>query len=198
MMLEPTLPQGPSNSDAARPLSGFSPFEDTSRTSFISEGPGKFAESTSAHHQELRERMPFTPPTEHGSFQDTSSDNGVGFSAAKGSRFAKFFDGKGRDGGHTVAKPHGPVGFASSSPGPNSGQMQDHFNGVSGGPTDHRTMDDIYAMLNSSSQVGTFLPLLFPFVPSFDRVAAEPKRSHWKHPGFCAFIPCTVWSTSAA
>jgi hypothetical protein len=194
-MLEPTSPQGISNSDAARSLSGFSPFEETSRPPFISEGPGKFVDSASAHHQEFRERVPYTPPTEQVPFQDTSPDNGVGFSAAKGSRFAKFFDGKGRDGGLPVAKPHGPIGFASSSPGPNSGQRQDHFNG---GPTDHRTIDDIYAMLNSSSQVSFHCSLAF-FVRFFNPVAAaEPKRSHWKHPGHYTFISCTVWPTSTA
>jgi zinc finger CCCH domain-containing protein 13 len=120
---------------------------------------------STAHHQELREHIPFTPSTEHGSFQDASSDNGVGFSAAKGSRFAKFFDGKGRDGAISVAKPQGPAGFASSSPGPGPGQRQEHFNGALGGLTDHRAMDDIYAMLNSSSQVSN--GFLFSMLSSF-------------------------------
>lgn len=162
-MLEPTLQQGLSKSDAARSLQGFSPFDDQTRPSFISEEPGKFVDSSTAHHQEFREHIPFTPSTEHGSFQD---DNGVGFSAAKGSRFAKFFDGKGRDG---VAKPQGPVGFVSSSPVPGPGRRQEHFNGVGSGMTDHRAMDDIYAMLNSSSQVSTNSPFFFRFLPSFLR-----------------------------
>ena len=157
-MLEPTLQQGPSKSDAVRSLQGFSPFEDQTRP-FISEEPGKFMDPSTAQHQEMREHIPFTPSTEHGSFQD---DNGAGFSSAKGSRFAKFFDGKGKDGTIPVPKTQGPVAFASS-PAPGPGQRQEHFNGVGGGIADHRAMDDIYAMLNSSSQVSTS-PAYFSFL----------------------------------
>ncbi|KAF8225027.1 hypothetical protein L208DRAFT_1409088 [Tricholoma matsutake] len=151
-MLEPNLQQGLPKSDAVRSLQGFSPFEEQTRPSFIFEEPGKFAGSSTGSHQELREHVPFTPVAEHGSFQDVSSDNGVGLSTSKGSRFAKFFDGKGRDGAISVAKPQGPIGFPSSSPGPGPGQRQEHFNAAMGGLTDHRAMDDIYAMLNNSSQ----------------------------------------------
>ena len=167
-MIEPNLQQGLSKPDTVRSLQGFSPFEDQTRPAFTSEEPGKFGDPSAAHHQELREHIPFTPSTEHGSFHDAVSDNGVGFSAAKGSRFAKFFDGKGREGAISAAKPQGPLGFASSSPGPGPGQRQEHFNGALGGVADHRAMDDIYAMLNSSSQVSngfTFPSFLF-FPPS--------------------------------
>lgn len=200
-MLEPNLQQGLPKSDAVRSLQGFSPFEEQTRPSFIFEEPGKFAGSSTGSHQELREHVPFTPVAEHGSFQDVSSDNGVGLSTSKGSRFAKFFDGKGRDGAISVAKPQGPIGFPSSSPGPGPGQRQEHFNAAMGGLTDHRAMDDIYAMLNNSSQVSTNLPCSSSFLPSlvlyFDNDVAEPKRRHRKYSEHST-IPRAVSSTSAA
>lgn len=164
-MIEPNLQQGLSKADTIRPLQSFSPFEDQTRLAFTSEESGKLGDP-STDHQELREHIPFTPSSEHGSFHDAASDNSVGLSVAKGSRFAKFFDGKGREGAISAAKPQGPTGFASSSPGPGPGQRQEHFNGALGGVTDHRAMDDIYAMLNSSSQVSNVLLfLLFSFRP---------------------------------
>lgn len=93
----------------------------------------------------------FTPTIEQESFQDVSSlDNGIGHPGGKGSRFAKFFDGKTREGGTPVIKSH----TTSSSPGP-GGQRQEHggFNGMLGGSPDPRAMDEIYVMLNSSVQV---------------------------------------------
>lgn len=80
---------------------------------------------------------------------------GGGAGAAKGSRFMKFFDAKNRE-------PQGPVGHRKASggstgfaaPAPLPGQRHDLMmqNGM-GGPAEGRTMEDIFAMLQNSSQV---------------------------------------------
>ncbi|KAF8078451.1 hypothetical protein FPV67DRAFT_1663190 [Lyophyllum atratum] len=145
-----------SKTDTLRLLRGISPFEDPNRSSYGLEDhrdAGNLAISPDAHRRAIAERHTFTPPTEHPPFHDTSSDTGSGYSANRGSRFAKFFDAKGREGAPAISKTHTPVGLMSSSPGP-GGQRQDYigFNGNHGNAPDPRTMDEIYAMLSSSSQ----------------------------------------------
>lgn len=155
---EPT-PHHSSKPDTLLSSPGFSPFEDHSRSTFGSEGQrelGSFAGLSDNQRRTPGERSPFTPSSEHASFQDVPlpMDNGTGHSSSKGSRFAKFFDGRGREGNPQVTKPYTPGNNLSSSPGP-GGQRQEHsdFNGIHGGSHDPRAMDDIYAMLNSSAQV---------------------------------------------
>lgn len=83
-----------------------------------------------------------------------ASQNGSG----KGSRFLKYFEEKGREnqaGG--VRKPQGPIGFQSSSPNPGLRHDQNGFNGLPGGQPDSRTVDDLFAMLNTSAQVSHWL-----------------------------------------
>ena len=77
-----------------------------------------------------------------------------GFAAAKGSRFAKFFDGKARDAQPQSNKSQVQVGYVSPSPNHHQRQEQSNLNNLTSNPGDQRTMDDIFAMLNSSSQVG--------------------------------------------
>ena len=77
-----------------------------------------------------------------------------GFAAPKGSRFAKFFDGKARDGQSQSNKSQVPVGYISPSPNHHQRQEQSNLSNLASNPGDQRTMDDIFAMLNSSSQVG--------------------------------------------
>lgn len=73
-------------------------------------------------------------------------------SLAKGSRFAKFFDAKNRDGQVNVAPRRAPGGMSTS---PLPGQRHDHavLNGMGGNMADSRTMEDLFAMLQNSSQV---------------------------------------------
>ena len=73
-----------------------------------------------------------------------------GFAAAKGSRFAKFFDGKARD---TQSQSNKSVGYISPSPNHHQRQEQNNLSNLTSNPGDQRTMDDIFAMLNSSSRV---------------------------------------------
>lgn len=75
-------------------------------------------------------------------------------SLAKGSRFAKFFDAKNREGQMNVP-PRRTQGGMSTSPMP--GQRHDPvaLNGMGGNLPDSRTMEDLFAMLQNSSQVSS-------------------------------------------
>ncbi|TFK57357.1 hypothetical protein OE88DRAFT_1651036 [Heliocybe sulcata] len=85
-------------------------------------------------------------------FEQSQSFNGPGglnHAAAKGSRFAKFFDSKARESqlaGPGKVLPHG-AGLPIDHP------MQRHEqSAMLGGGSESRTMDDIFAMLNNSTQ----------------------------------------------
>lgn len=86
--------------------------------------------------------------------------SGNGYAVPKGSRFAKFFDGKARDA--PPAKAQTPIDF--TSPSPNHGQGQRFDQGSFGGPPngvgEQRTMEDIIAML-ANSQVSFLFQLLW-------------------------------------
>ncbi|RDB29623.1 hypothetical protein Hypma_015351 [Hypsizygus marmoreus] len=150
--------QIPPKMDPLRSKPGFSPFEDPLRPTYLLEEhreSSNFTMTSDIHRRGSAERSSFSPSTETGAFQDNSPslENGAGYSASKGSRFAKFFDGKGREALPPVGKVRPPGGIVSSSPSP-GGQRQEHGvfnNGVHGGP-DPRAMDEIYAMLSSSAQ----------------------------------------------
>lgn len=140
-----------SKSETLRPLPGFSPFEDQSRSRGL-EDFSSLTVSPDANRRSTTERSTYTPPTEHPQFPDpTLSENSNGYSANKGSRFAKFFDTKGREGLALVSK--APVNPVSSSPGPGSQRSEHGFNTNQGNLPDPRAMDEIYAMLSSSAQV---------------------------------------------
>lgn len=84
------------------------------------------------------------------SLDPSSGNQGGNFTNGKGSRFAKFFDNKGRDPQmSTIQKPGGI---------PSPSQLQGHRQEITralmeqqGG--DSRAMEDLFAMLQSSSQV---------------------------------------------
>ncbi|KAI0033440.1 hypothetical protein K488DRAFT_84967 [Vararia minispora EC-137] len=98
----------------------------------------------------------FRPPSQSPSIDGSLPERSQGGSPyqSKGSRFAKFFDGKGRD-IPPIGKASGPLGYAS--PSPHLVQRPD-FGGdlYGGGPVgsgaDQRTMEDIFAMLQNSAQ----------------------------------------------
>lgn len=93
---------------------------------------------------------PMYPPAPSNPYDEA---NGLAYAGNKGSRFAKFFDNKTRDNALPGYKPQTPTGFLSSSPNPLHRQEQMAYGGApSTGPTE-RTMEDIFAMLNNSSQV---------------------------------------------
>jgi zinc finger CCCH domain-containing protein 13 len=87
--------------------------------------------------------VPISGSGHPGPYEQLSS----GVAAAKGSRFAKFFDGKGRDS-------HPGMGKAQVG-GPSPAQRGD-LGGYNGMPTnpDARAMEDIFAMLSNSAHVG--------------------------------------------
>ena len=141
--------QGFLNHEQPRATSGFSPFENQSRQTYlIDEGrhPGNSTNFPDISH---RDRPSFAPQFEH----TPTESNANGYVLAKGSRFAKFFDGKGRDPSATQTKPQTPTGFLSPSPSLGQRQDQSGFNGLHGNHNDPRTMDDLFAMLSNSSQV---------------------------------------------
>lgn len=140
--------QGFLKHEQPRATSGFSPFENQSRQTYlIDEGrhPGNSTNFPDIPH---RDRPSFAPQFEH----TPTESNANGYVSAKGSRFAKFFDGKGRDPSATQTKPQTPTGFLSPSPSLGQRQDQSGFNGLHGNHNDPRTMDDLFAMLSNSSQ----------------------------------------------
>jgi zinc finger CCCH domain-containing protein 13 len=169
----------PAMSEAMRAQQGFSPFEVQARTTFGFDesrehgNHGHTADSlrrTSVTSSADRIPLSVTSDSNMGNnYFNTNSDpftvspqgppfdpisNGSQYASGKGSRFLKYFEEKGRDGQvGSSRKPQGPVGFQSSSP--NLGQRQDHttFNSMPGGQGDNRTVDELFAMLNTSVQV---------------------------------------------
>ncbi|PFH54632.1 hypothetical protein AMATHDRAFT_44461 [Amanita thiersii Skay4041] len=84
-----------------------------------------------------------------GSFPDTTN---VGYLGTKGSRFAKFFDSKTRESSIPIPKAHTPTGHSPSSPIPVQRPEQGLYDGIHGNPNEPRTLEDIFSMLNNSSQ----------------------------------------------
>ena len=75
----------------------------------------------------------------------------TGVAAAKGSRFAKFFDGKGRETHASVAS---KGGMGNLGPLPPTGAQKVEIGGLNAsGNADARTMEDIFAMLSNSAHV---------------------------------------------
>ncbi|KII93485.1 hypothetical protein PLICRDRAFT_35702 [Plicaturopsis crispa FD-325 SS-3] len=146
-------PDIPFNSRASMPdnlrvqQQGFSPFDEASRTAFGHEqlrDPSNFANGSDqlrrASAAAASDRSPFSTPIDPG-YNDLNN--------GKGSRFAKFFDGKAREGPQPAARK--PSGFVSP---PTAGHRQDSgaFDAMMGGNPDNRAMNDIFAMLSNSSQ----------------------------------------------
>ncbi|KAK0465406.1 uncharacterized protein EV420DRAFT_1637544 [Desarmillaria tabescens] len=129
------LPLESSKTESHRTPNTFSPFEEHDPSL-----------SSGATESARRERQSMS--SESGPWGDPGAEGSApGQAPGKGSRFAKFFDGKTREGFTYAPKAQTPVGFMSSSPTP--GQRPE--GGYNGNP-DLRNMDDIYAMLNNSSQ----------------------------------------------
>ncbi|KAH9486768.1 hypothetical protein JR316_0000833 [Psilocybe cubensis] len=143
-----------SKHDSPRPQSGFSPFDDQTRPRYGFDEQREANILVNTHHR---------IPIEQNFSSNVNSPmetnyNGLG---AKGSRFAKFFDGKGRD-GTASGKPQLQGGF--TSPSPNHGQRQDHPNINQGNPGDQRAMEELFAMLNNSSQRGNVATISNPLL----------------------------------
>jgi hypothetical protein len=156
------------NIESNRPQHGFAPFEDPSRQAIFLEGAreskGIVQPESIRRPTELNLYSEFAPsihPAPFGtglsqSAVDSASGSGA-YATSKGSRFAKFFDGKTRE-AQAATKSPSHVGLQSSSPAPSHRHDIGSFNGVSTGNNDNRAMEDIFAMLSNSSQV---CPTLF-------------------------------------
>ncbi|KAJ3516787.1 hypothetical protein NLJ89_g907 [Agrocybe chaxingu] len=130
--LQNITPEAFPKNEPLRPTSGFSPFDDQGRQPFAFEDQRDVAIPSNPGHLSHR------PSLDHGfntsvNVHAETNYNGV---SGKGSRFAKFFDGKSRDA-------------------PNLNPRQEHgsFGNVAANPGEHRSMDELFAMLNSSAQL---------------------------------------------
>lgn len=152
--------QGPAPTESFRPPNGFYPFIDRR------DGGAQVSSSDVTFHSLAftGERTPLSQAT---SEQGLLSELGAGFTgnvpgqsldsmnsgtaAAKGSRFAKFFDGKGREAQASLAS-KGMMG--NLGPLPPTGAQKVELGGLNpSGNAETRTMEDIFAMLNNSAHV---------------------------------------------
>jgi hypothetical protein len=137
----------------------FTPFEDSSRQTLSLEGAREtkaMAQQPESNRRptELNTYPELGPhnnpaPFSMGLSQSTldSANGPTTFASSKGSRFAKFFDGKTREAPATT-KSQNLVGPQSSSP------VLSHRHDMNfSGNNENRAMEDIFAMLNNSSQV---------------------------------------------
>ncbi|KAL0580308.1 hypothetical protein V5O48_001725 [Marasmius crinis-equi] len=129
-----SLPKAPSRSS-----NSFSPFEER--------------EQAEALRRASAER---TVLAAESNWQDPSAVElpGGSHSGGRGSRFAKFFDAKGKESTvqPPVQKASNPVGFSSSSPVP-SQRPDVGYNNVSSPNGEHRTVEDLFAKLGMSGQL---------------------------------------------
>ncbi|KAJ3776927.1 hypothetical protein FB446DRAFT_233186 [Lentinula raphanica] len=128
-----------------RTPSSFSPFEEQ-------------RELGDAFRRQVGDRSPFVPDPA-GPWPDSSPvDTTVaGHAAGKGSRFAKFFDGKSKDiplAAPNIPKAPTPVGFVSSSPGPHVRPDSGFGNLANHNLEQHRTVDELFAKLNMNPLQG--------------------------------------------
>ncbi|KAF6766359.1 hypothetical protein DFP72DRAFT_866272 [Ephemerocybe angulata] len=138
--------------DTTRSAAGFSPFEDAfNQSRILLERGGHIAPPPDGLQRLQPDRSPHHPHQVYapGPLDNTQIDpNGNGYSVPKGSRFAKFFDGKTRE--PVPPKAQTPTGFTSPSPNPAQRYDQGSYTGPSNNADDHRAMDDIIAMLANS------------------------------------------------
>ncbi|KAF8898562.1 hypothetical protein BD779DRAFT_1484574 [Infundibulicybe gibba] len=140
--------QGQSKGDSSHP---FSPFEEQGRLSrLLAEEQSNLSGPSESNRRVSAERPIFASEAPSSRLDSPSFEGNGGYTAPKGSRFAKFFDGKNRDTAPSMIKNQN--GLVSTSPAPGSRPDQGSFNGSYGPPTDHRALDDIFAMLNTSAQ----------------------------------------------
>lgn len=125
---------------------GFSPFDERA---LLAEDPASLSVSGQYDVVQRPVEKPYNSLAHSHTFDD---NNGLAYASNKGSRFAKFFDSKSKENAPPGLKPQTPTGFLSSSPNPPQRQDQTIYgDGSSNPPT--RTMEDIFEMLNNSSQV---------------------------------------------
>ncbi|KAF9569730.1 hypothetical protein CPC08DRAFT_812711 [Agrocybe pediades] len=139
--------QGLSRVEPPRPQPGFSPFEEQNRQTF---GFEEQKDMSQAHYLNSLPRGMVDQSFSSNVQAPEANYNGT--AVGKGSRFAKFFDGKARDNAPPSAKQQAIGGF--TSPSPNHNHRHEHTSLVTGTSGDQRAMDDLFAMLNSSAQRG--------------------------------------------
>ncbi|KAL0950976.1 hypothetical protein HGRIS_007724 [Hohenbuehelia grisea] len=152
----PGLQQGPSRHDPLRGPGALSPLEARQQPSpsVLSNGfdPAiiQASDTISRRPPQLTDNGPLP---DHNAILDPSTN--VALASSKGSRFAKFFDGKGKDGAPPPPKlpAPSPIGSATLPSQASSRQDPGAPNAIGGVATEHRAMEDIFAMLSNSVQV---------------------------------------------
>ncbi|KAF5355692.1 hypothetical protein D9756_003913 [Leucocoprinus leucothites] len=125
---------------------GFSPFEEQqTRLSEEHGQPGMSNQFDLGQRPSEKQHNSMVPANIY------DDNNGQAQAGNKGSRFAKFFDSKAKESAPPGLKPQTPTGFLSSSPNPPLRQDQAMYGGGPP-PSQERTMEDLFAMLNNSSQ----------------------------------------------
>ncbi|PPQ71757.1 hypothetical protein CVT26_007598 [Gymnopilus dilepis] len=133
-----------SKNEPPRPPSAFSPFEDPARQLYGLEEPRNSNLPLNVQSRTVIEQ------TISASITAQAEPNFNGAGSRSGSRFAKFFDGKAREGPPQAGRPSVSGGF--TSPSPSQLQRQEQVSLVTANTNDHRAMEELFAMLNNSSQ----------------------------------------------
>ncbi|KAF5382923.1 hypothetical protein D9757_006379 [Collybiopsis confluens] len=143
----PGLPNPSSITDSSKIIprtpSNFSPFEEHQRElgDALRRTPGDRSSFTSDSGSLWPDSSPFDSTT-------------AGHAIGRGSRFAKFFEGKAKDtpvSAPSIPKAPTPVGFTSPSPGPHYRPESGFSNIANQNIEQHRTVDDLFAKLNMNS-----------------------------------------------
>lgn len=182
----PVAFQQPSPMEAPRTTADYPGLSDVANQRPVLEtSPSNIAVLTEGMQRLQTDRSPLTPQQQFSSgvLDHAQIDaNGNGYATSKGSRFAKFFDGKARDA--PSRKIPTPVGFTSPSPIHGQRFEQANFNAP---VEDSRAMDDIIAML-ANSQV-LFLTILQRSLRFLKCLAGLSCFSECQHPWKSASHP---------
>ncbi|KIK71190.1 hypothetical protein GYMLUDRAFT_33330 [Collybiopsis luxurians FD-317 M1] len=136
------LPMMTESKIAPRTPSSFSPFEEQRE---LSDGLRRVSGDRTSFTSDSSGPWPDSSPLD-----STTAGHAIG----KGSRFAKFFEGKTKEmpiSAPSIPKAPTPVGFVSSSPGPHVRPDSGFGNMANPNIEQHRTVDDLLAKLNMSS-----------------------------------------------
>ncbi|KAL4064972.1 hypothetical protein V8B97DRAFT_1193294 [Scleroderma yunnanense] len=168
--------QGPVPTESFRPPNGFYPFDDrrdgsSSDTPFHSLAfPGEQTTSVSEQASLLELGVGLAGNASGQPLECVNS----GVAAAKGSRFAKFFDGKGREGQGPLAS---KGGMGNLGPLPPTGAQKVEIGSLNpSGNAEARAMEDIFAMLNNSAHAHRLNTV--PDMPNFDHLNSHSGNLH--------------------
>ncbi|KIL70666.1 hypothetical protein M378DRAFT_6610 [Amanita muscaria Koide BX008] len=138
---------GAAKVEGSRPAPGFSPFEEATRGASVEDPLSVNVPDTLRRLHVERS----SANVDVGHLDSAAFEINPSYPGPRGSRFAKFFDNKSRDSA-PLPKSQTPVGLVSSSPHPGQRPEQNPYESLHGTTAEPRTLEDIFAMLNNSSQ----------------------------------------------